>query len=106
MAAENPFAFGQLLNVVYIFVKKPVEVTIVSGSSDARDVINWLNGQFIPEGIFAVVNAERIEQMKDLAFFKGKEAVKDKGFTAYVCKDFACSLPLHSVDEIKSNLNH
>lgn len=106
MAAENPFAFGQLLNAVYMHVRKPVEVTLIANDSKANDAITWINKQYLPEGIFAIVDAANISQLQDMAFFKGKDAVKEKPFTAYVCKNFTCSLPLHSIDDISRNLNH
>lgn len=106
MAAENPFAFGQLLNAVYMYVRKPVEVTLIANDSKANDAITWINKQYLPEGIFAIVDAANISQLQDMAFFKGKDAVKEKPFTAYVCKNFTCSLPLHSIDDISRNLNH
>lgn len=104
MAAENPFAFGQLLNTIFMYVKKPVEITVIANDSQTNDVINWINDQFIPEGVFATVGSTNISQLQDVAFFKGKEAIKEKPFTAYVCKDFTCSLPLHSIEDIKMNL--
>ena len=104
MAAENPFAFGKLLNAIFMYVRKPVEVTLIVKDFRTNDAVNWINKQFIPEGIFAMVDSTRITQLHDIAFFKGKEAVKQKSFTAYVCKDFTCSLPLHSIEDIKSNL--
>lgn len=106
MAAENPFAFGQLLNVVFTYVRKPVEVTLIRNSSNTTDVTSWINKQFIPEGIFATADADSINQLHDIAFFKGKEAVKEKPVTVYVCKDFTCSLPLHTIEDIKNNLKH
>lgn len=106
MAAENPFAFGQLLNAVYMYVRKPVEVTLIANDSKANDAKTWINKQYLPEGIFAIVDAANISQLQDMAFFKGKDAVKEKPFTAYVCKNFTCSLPLHSIDDISRNLNH
>lgn len=105
MAAENPFAFGQLLNVVYTYVRKPLEITLITDDSTA-DIGAWLSRQFLPEGIFAVVNKENISALQDLAFFKGKEAIKEKPFTAYVCKNFTCSLPLHSIEDIQKNISN
>ena len=107
MAAENPFAFGQLLNTIFLYVRKPKEVTLIKDDSkDAEEAVNWLNRQFLPEGILAVINAkDGLAQLHDTAFFKGKEMVKGKPFTAYVCKDFSCSLPLHSIEDIKKNLS-
>lgn len=103
MAAENPFAFGQLLNAIYMYVRRPKEVTLIA-NADANEAVEWLNRQFLPEGIIVVANANDIAQLQKFAFFKGKESVSNKPFTAYVCKDFACSLPLHSIDEIRKNL--
>src|ERR671920_739252 len=34
-AAENPFGFGQMLNSIYLYVKRPVEVTVIF--TDSRD---------------------------------------------------------------------
>jgi hypothetical protein len=104
MAAENPFAFGQLLNTVFMYVRRPKEVTLIT-NGQSSEAIDWIKRQFLPEGIIALVNANDMTQLQEFAFFKGKEWIKDKPFTAYVCKDFACSLPLHSVEEIKKNLN-
>ena len=107
MAAENPFAFGQLLNTIFLYVRKPKELALIKDDSkDAEEAVNWLNRQFLPEGILAVISAkDGLAQLRDTAFFKGKEMVKGKPFTAYVCKDFTCSLPLHSIEDIKKNLN-
>ncbi|MGB6462827.1 MAG: thioredoxin domain-containing protein, partial [Nitrosotalea sp.] len=30
MAAENPFGFGQLLNVIYMYLQKPTEITMIN----------------------------------------------------------------------------
>ena len=103
MAAENPFAFGQLLNAIFMYVRRPKEVTLIT-NGQASQAIDWLNKQFLPEGIIAVTNADNITQLQKFAFFNGKEPISDKPFTAYVCKDFACSIPLHSIEEIKKSL--
>ncbi|MFQ5940854.1 MAG: thioredoxin domain-containing protein [Nitrososphaerales archaeon] len=106
MAAENPFSFGQLLNTIFMYVKKPIEVTLIATDSKSNAAIEWINRQFVPEGIFATVRAADVPQLRDIKFFSGKEVVKDKPFTAYVCKDFTCSLPMHSIEEIKRTLRH
>src|SRR6185295_6104526 len=70
-AAENPFGFGQMLNAIYLYVKKPVEVTvIIDGNSDMAE---WLNRQFIPDGINAVVSASELTSLQKYAYFKGRE---------------------------------
>jgi len=106
LAAENPFAFGQLLNTVFTYVKKPTEITLIKNDSRANDAISWINRQFIPEGIFAIVDHDNFARLHDIPFFKGRNSIKEKPFTAYVCKNFTCSLPLHSLEDIKENLNN
>lgn len=104
MAAENPFAFGQLLNAIFMYIRKPVEITLITNGSQASEAIAWLNRQFLPHGIFATVSADGIAHLQDIMFFKGREIVREKPFTAYVCRNFTCSLPLHSIEEIEKNI--
>lgn len=40
MAAENPFGFGQMLNTVYAYLQKPVEITMINPIN--ADVKNYL----------------------------------------------------------------
>jgi hypothetical protein len=102
MAAENPFAFGHLLNAIFLYVRRPKEVTIITNGEN--QAARWLSTQFLPEGIIAVTDVDNAKGLKKFAFFKGKDHVNDKPFTAYVCRDFACSLPLHSLEELKKHL--
>jgi uncharacterized protein len=43
-AAENPFGFGQMLNSIYLYVKKPVEVTVITADDDTSNTNNWQHG--------------------------------------------------------------
>jgi len=99
MAAENPFGFGQLLNVIYMYVKKPVEITVVNNS--CGDLGSQLEKKFIPESILVTVgNQEVLRELQGIPFFSGKEFdVKAK---VYVCKDFACSLPLENMRDVEA----
>lgn len=102
MAAENPFAFGQILNAAFMYVRKPKEITFITDRQTM--LVEMFSRMFLPEGIIAIANTNDLSHLQRFAFFKGKEAVKDKPFTAYVCKDFACSVPLHSIEELRTNL--
>ena len=99
-AAENPFGFGQLLISIYLYVKKPVEVTVISGSNSG--MAGWLNRQFLPDGINAVVSAEELQSLQKYPYFKGRQG--DVGETAFVCRNFTCSLPLKSQKELEAQL--
>ncbi|MDE1840323.1 MAG: thioredoxin domain-containing protein [Thaumarchaeota archaeon] len=99
MAAENPFGFGQLLNTMYAYLQKPVEITLINTIN--HNIKNYLLKKFIPEAILVMISKkEDLENLKDLQFFTGKE-FEDAKTKVYVCRDFTCSLPLETVSEIE-----
>ena len=107
-AAENPFGFGQMLNSIYLYVKRPIEVTVIfTGSSDGT--INnsclavWLNKQYLPDGILGTVDTNELQKLQNYPFFKGRQP-QDARETAYVCKNFSCSLPIQDVEALEREL--
>ncbi len=106
-AAENPFGFGQMLNSIYLYVKKPVEVTVIAGddgtNTHSSDLVTWLNSQFLPNSINAIVHASELATLQRYPAFKGREA-QGVGETAYVCKNYTCSLPIRSIEELERQL--
>lgn len=102
MAAENPFGFGQLLNVIYMYVKKPTEITIVNDSN--TELCSFLEKKFMPESILVNVASKQVlDDLQHLAFFSGKVFVDSKT-QVYVCKDSTCSLPLESISDIEKSV--
>jgi uncharacterized protein YyaL (SSP411 family) len=97
-AAENPFGFGQLLVSIYMHVKKPVEITVIKEGNMSK----WLKEQFLPDGITAFVSEKDLPALQKYAFFKGRGA--EKGETAFVCRNFTCSLPITSEKELARQL--
>ena len=107
-AAENPFGFGQMLNSIYLYVKRPVEVTVIftdnsDGTIDNSSLAVWLNKQYLPNGILGTVHINELEKLQNYPFFKGRQP-QDARETAYVCKNFSCSLPIHAVEVLEREL--
>jgi uncharacterized protein YyaL (SSP411 family) len=99
MAAENPFGFGQLLNTIFAYLQKPVEITMINPLNS--DVRNYLLKKFMPEAILVMIQRkDELEDLKGVQFFAGKEFDATKT-TVYVCRDFACSLPLGTISDIE-----
>jgi hypothetical protein len=99
MAAENPFGFGQLLNVIFMYLQKPLEITVINEVNN--EIKNYLTKKFIPESILvSILKKEDLDVLQKLPFFSGKEYDNTKT-RVYVCKDFTCSLPLDSLAEIQ-----
>ena len=102
MAAENPFGFGYLLNTIYMYLQKPLEITVLNPKN--TEIAKYLTGMFLPESILVTVRDEnQIKNLAKLPFFAGKEFNYDKTIV-FVCKDFTCSLPLESISEIEKQL--
>jgi len=111
-ALENPFGFGQLLVAIYLYVKKPVEITIILDTKQKlhSQMANWLNRQFIPNRIVAMIeNDLQLEQLQKYLFFKGRnsdEEKENKSEFAFVCRNNTCSLPIYSVEELERHIRH
>ena len=102
LAAENPFGFGNLLNTIFMYLQKPTEITILNSKNS--EISDYFTSQFLPESILVTVKDERqLSNLVHFPFFAGKKFDNDKT-TAFVCKDFTCSLPLESISEIEKNL--
>ncbi|MCE9652871.1 MAG: thioredoxin domain-containing protein [Nitrosarchaeum sp.] len=101
IAAENPFGFGYLLNTIYTYLQKPTEITIIN--SEHSEICKFLNGKFLPESILVMIHHKtQLENLAKFPFFAGKTF--DEKTSVFVCKDFACSLPLKSIAEIDLHL--
>jgi len=101
IAAENPFGFGYLLNTISMFIQKPVEITLIN--TENSEIRKSLDLDYLPNSILITIqNSAQLESLLDYPFFTGK-SFEDKT-SVFICKDFTCSLPLHTLEEINSNL--
>lgn len=102
MAAENPFGFGHLLNTIYLYLQKPIEITLLNNEN--LEIYESLTKRFLPESILVTFPKEEyLEDLKNYSFFAGKEYDKTRT-KVFVCKNFTCSLPLYSLAEIEKLL--
>jgi len=101
LAAENPFGFGYLLNVIYTYLQKPIEITVLNSKND--EINQFLTKKFLPESILVTIKDEnQLQNLSQYPFFEGKKF--EEKTTVFVCKDFTCSLPLETVSEIEAQL--
>ena len=101
LAAENPFGFGYLLNVIYTYLQKPVEITVLNSKND--EINQFLTKKFLPESILVTIKDEnQLQNLSQYPFFEGKKF--EEKTTVFVCKDFTCSLPLETISEIEAQL--
>jgi uncharacterized protein YyaL (SSP411 family) len=100
-AAENPFGFGYLLNTLSLYLEKPVEITIIN--SENSELCESLFTNYLPNSLMITIqNSKQLSSLSEYPFFAGK-SFEDKT-SVFICKNFSCSLPLHTLDEVNSKL--
>ena len=107
-AVKNPFGFGQLLVSMSMYLKKsPLEIVIIQRPTTKvpYKLTQWLNKHYLADGIsFVIKDMTQLEKLQKYAIFAARttSSVKDdKAEVAFVCKNFACSLPIYSVEELQ-----
>ncbi len=102
MAAENPFGFGFLLNTMYMYLQKPLEITILNDTN--KEISDFLTKSFLPESILVSINnSNQLDSLSNYQFFAGKN-FDSNSTSVFICKDSVCSLPLQTIDDIKKAL--
>lgn len=110
-ATGNPFGFGQLLSAIYLRMKTPLEISIIKYGENS-ELGNHLNKKFLPNAITAIVNQSALSELDKYHYFKNKSinnntnnARNNNREFAFVCKDFSCSLPLSTIEELEKNIS-
>ena len=99
-AAQNPFAFGHLLNVIMAYVQKPTEITILDANGHTGSSITK---RYLPEAMIVTVSSQaQLDKLDSLPFFAGKKF--EDSTVSFVCRDSVCSPPMRSVEELDARL--
>jgi uncharacterized protein YyaL (SSP411 family) len=69
---------------------------------------SWLNKQFLPDGINIVIkDIGELQKLQNYPLFSGRNipsGTKNKPEVAFVCKNFACSLALDSIEDLQKTI--
>lgn len=97
----------EMLSAFTFYLQRPLQQIIIAGDpsrSDTKAMLKCVNSMFLPNKILIVQTgnpnsylASKQQPLKQLEPIDGKA-------TAYVCKDFKCSLPTTDVAELKQQL--
>ena len=108
-AVGNPFGFGQLLSAAYLRIKPPLEISVLKQGVDSQ-LGRHINSKFLPNAITAIVDQSSLPELEKYPYFKKKavDSFKDNNNHseyAYVCKNFTCSLPINTINELEQNIS-
>ena len=85
-----------------MYIQKPIEITLIN--EENSNILDAIRKQFLPESIYITIqNNEQLYNLEQFPFFQGKKF--EDATSVYVCRDFKCSLPLHTIAEVDAQLD-
>lgn len=85
-----------------MYLQKPIEITLLNYMN--KEITDFLSKSFLPESIMVSINnPNQLNALSVYPFFEGKK-FDENSTTVFICRDFTCSLPLQTIDEIKKSL--
>ncbi len=102
---DNTYGFASYLNALDFYLRKPFEIVIVRGTRpETKPFLIAIHRRFLPNKIVLVKDDRQpLPAPFSLSLIAGREAV-DNRTTVYVCRDFACSLPIVDSEQLEREL--
>jgi uncharacterized protein YyaL (SSP411 family) len=102
--AEHPTAFAYLLGALDRAVHPPVEVAVVGDPTDAgtRALIREVTGRVLPGLVMLAAPPSVGSELTPLLADRG---LVDGRATAYVCRDFACDVPVTEPAALRAQID-
>jgi uncharacterized protein len=101
---EQPLAFGRLLSALGFYVHPGFEIAVMGEADDPGmgDLLAEVWRRFLPTSVVAggPPDGEAARQIPLLA----ERPLRDGKATAYVCRSYACNLPVTSAEELARQL--
>jgi uncharacterized protein YyaL (SSP411 family) len=104
---KSPHAFTQFLNAMDFAIGPSYEVVIVGreGAEDTNQLIDAVRKEFIPNKTLIFKTPDFGLSDTDFAKFTANMSCIGDKATAYICKDFKCSLPTTDREKVLEMLN-
>ncbi|NOG47694.1 MAG: thioredoxin domain-containing protein [Calditrichaeota bacterium] len=100
--SQNPYGFGSYLAALDMYLEKPKEVLIARETNqNVNAFLELLFGTYNPNKVVMLLSGGDDYSALTASLVKGKQPIDGK-VTAYVCQNFACSLPVFSVEDLKN----
>jgi uncharacterized protein YyaL (SSP411 family) len=100
---EQPLAFGRLLSALDFYVHPGFEIAIMGETGQAGELLTEVWRRFLPTSVVAGARpedaaAQQVALLADRPLQDGKP-------TAYVCRNYACNLPVTTAEELRRQLS-
>ncbi len=93
--AAQPLAFGRLLCALALFQHPGQEIAVIGdpAAADTRALLAELRRRFRPNDVLALAAPQDPDALATIPLLAGRTALAGRA-TAYVCRNFVCSLPV------------
>ncbi len=101
---QNPYGYASYLNALDFYLSKPDEILLVTESSSVPDSFcKVIFGGYHPNKVVLLKDASQSSSPIQASVFKGRAMVNNQP-TAYVCRNFVCSLPVTTAKALQALL--
>ncbi len=93
--AQQPLAFGRLLAALDFYLNPGHEIAIIGepGAAETAALLAEVRQRYLPNSVVACAAAHDATAQATIPLLAGRAALADRA-TAYVCRNYACRLPV------------
>jgi uncharacterized protein len=97
-----PSAFSFALTAVDFALNKTFEIVVVAGSDSqaADEIVKKLQKEFLPGKVILLKTAENESKLSGVVPYTKEQKIIGGRTTVYVCTNFVCNKPVHSIEEV------
>lgn len=100
---KSPIAVPQMLAALSGFLAEPVQVVVATSDKINEPLIRAIGSLFLPDKIVLGADPDDAWLSQHIPALKGMGPIDGKA-AAYVCRHFACELPVTGAEELRSRL--
>jgi len=100
-------SFSAMLAALDLHLGPPLELAIVGdpAAADTRALLEVAQRRYLPGAVLAVAAPGAVAELGErIPLLEARQAIGGRA-TAYVCRDMACQLPVHTPDELEAQLH-
>lgn len=103
--SNYPSIFSQFLSGLEFIMNKSYEIIIAGEENSEKviDAVKKVHNNFLPNKIF-IYNNSKDEVLQLIPYLQANIAIDNK-LTIYVCENYKCNLPVHTIDDALAILN-
>lgn len=105
MISRMPSAFSQTLTGLDFGFGESFEIVIVGNrdESTTQEIIEYLRSRFLPNKIILLKEPDD-QELKNISPFTELQTQIDNKTTVYICRNYVCEKPVHSLHNVKEIL--